>query len=247
MLIATERKLNRTRMLLLLDKLKNTPGTAMSIYLPYDSIRADTEKALSNIPGIDLSDLSQIVGIANKSATGAVLFWGDTCKYLVLPPFPNKEKPIVYSYEVETLRSLLLQDLMVALILVRLGSYAIGVFKGEKLLSSKVGTGNIHQRHRKGGSSARRFERHREKQIESFFERVCLRVRERLEPYLEQLDHVYYGGERNTINSFCRSCKYVEALENRTLKSVLNIREPKQASLEAAIIEVWSSKVIQWD
>ena len=83
--------------------------------------------------------------------------------------------------------------------------------------------------------------------MEFFFERVCIRVREKLEPYLEKLDYVYYGGERNTINSFSRQCRFMETLEERTLKMLLNVREPKQATLEAAIGDVWTSKVVQWD
>jgi len=247
MLIATERKLDRSRILMLLDKLESMSGTALTIYLPDNSLKADTEKALSNIPGIDQNVSIQIIEKVNKSTTGGVIFWSDTYKYLVLPPFPNKERTVLHGYEVEILHSLFLQDLMIALILVRLGSYAIGVFQGEKLLSSKVGTGHIHQRHRKGGSSAHRFERHREKQIEVFFQRVCVRVRERLEPHLPQLDYVYYGGERNTINSFRSCCGFTQSLNDRTVKNLLNVRDPRQATLEAAINEVWSSKVVQWD
>ncbi|MFC1845909.1 Vms1/Ankzf1 family peptidyl-tRNA hydrolase [Chloroflexota bacterium] len=247
MLIATERKLTRPRLLRLLDKLEKTPGTSMTIYLPHGSLMADVEKALSNMPDADGSLVLEIIERVNKSTTGAVLFWGDSYKYLVFPPFPNKERPVFYGYEVEILRSLLQHDFTIALILIRLGAYAIGVFQGGKLLSSKVGTGNIHQRHKKGGSSARRFERHREKQMEYFFERVCVRVREKLEPYLERLDYIYYGGERNTINSFCRRCSYMAALEDRTLKMLLNVREPRQATLEAAIEDVWTSKVVQWN
>ena len=40
--------------------------------------------------------------------------------------------------------------------------------------------------------------------------------------------------------------KYVVALEDRTLKVLLNVREPKQVTLEAAIKEAWSSRVVQW-
>jgi hypothetical protein len=35
-------------------------------------------------------------------------------------------------------------------------------------------------------------------------------------------------------------------LDNQTIALLLNIREPKQASLEAALAEAWSSKIIQW-
>jgi peptide subunit release factor 1 (eRF1) len=175
-----------------------------------------------------------------------VLFWGTENKYLVLPPFPIKEKLFAGGYDAEPLRSMLQQDLLLGLILVRLGAYAVGVFQGEKLVSSKVGTGLVHSRHSKGGSSARRFERHREKQIEYFFERVCGHVREHLEPHLQKIDYVIYGGERHTLLSFRKQCRFLQKFDDRTLSSVLYVREPRQAALEAAISQVWSSEVIRW-
>jgi peptide subunit release factor 1 (eRF1) len=180
------------------------------------------------------------------SNTGAALFWGEQERYLVLPPFPISEKLFSSGYDVEPLRSLLQRELMLALILVRLGDYAIGVFRGEKMLSSKVGTGHIHARHKKGGSSQRRFERGREKQVEDFFDRVCSRVRERLEPYKAQLDYVVYGGEHHTLLSFRKQCRFLQQVDDRTLEPVLNVRRPRQATLWGAIGAVWSSEVIRW-
>ena len=55
------------------------------------------------------------------------------------------------------------KEFILGLIIVRLGEYGVGVFQGENLLSSKVGTGLVHSRHRQGGSSSHRFERHRDK------------------------------------------------------------------------------------
>ena len=94
--------------------------------------------------------------------------------------------------------------------LVRLGSYAIGVCRGDKLVSSKVGTGLVHGRHRQGGSSAHRFERHRDKQIESFLIRVCGHVREQLEPYVKSMDYIVYGGARTTILMAQKYCPWLE-------------------------------------
>jgi peptide subunit release factor 1 (eRF1) len=190
--------------------------------------------------------LPDITEVIVRSKTGAVLLWGEQGKYLVLPPFPVKEKLFASGYDVEPLRSLLQQELRVALILLRLGAYAVGVFQGEKLVSSKVGTGLVHSRHRQGGSSAHRFERHREKQIEYFFDRVCGHVREHLEPNLQQLDYVICGGERHTLLSFHKQCEFLKKYDDRILESRLNVREPKQASLEAAISQVWSSEVVEW-
>ena len=44
-----------------------------------------------------------------------------------------------------------------------------------------------------------RFERHRDKQKETFFTRVCLHTREQLEHFAGRLDYVIYGGAPETI------------------------------------------------
>jgi peptide subunit release factor 1 (eRF1) len=235
-------------MLRLLNELEATEGPATSLYVPHDLPLPEVEKTLKAPLGLGaaevLPDIAEAVG---RSKTGTVILWGEQGKYLVLPPFPIKEKLFASGYDVEPLRALLQQDLTVALILLRLGAYAVGVFQGEKLMSSKVGTGLVHSRHKKGGSSAHRFERHREKQIEYFFTKVCGHVREHLEPHLQQLDYVIYGGERHTLLSFRKQCHFLQQLDERTLGTLLNVREPKQAALEAAITQVWSSEVIQWE
>jgi len=234
-------------MLGLLDELEAAKGQATSLYLPQKSLSLDNEKTLRSALGPDAEEtLPDIDKILTRSTTGAVIFWGEQGKYLVLPPFPVREKLFASGYDVEPLRSMLRQDLLLALVLVRLGEYAVGIFRGEERVSSKVGTGLVHSRHSKGGSSARRFERHRDKQIEYFFERVCGHVREHLEPHLGQIDHVIYGGERHTLLSFRKRCRFLEQFDDRTLSSLLNVREPRQATLEAAISQAWSSEVIQW-
>ena len=247
MLIPTRRLFTRQRMLRLLDEFAANEGTATSLYIPASLTLPEVEKTLKAPlgPGVEeaMSDIDEALA---HSKTGAVIFWGEKGKYLVLPPFPVKERLFSSGYDVEPLRSLLQQDLKVALILLRLDAYAIGVFQGETLLSSKVGTGLVHSRHRQGGSSAHRFERHREKQMESFFTRVCSHVRERLEPYLKQLDYVIYGGERHTLLTFRKQCEFVQQFDDRVLGTTLNVREPKQATLEAAISQAWSSEVVEW-
>jgi hypothetical protein len=45
----------------------------------------------------------------------------------------------------------------VGVLLVRLGGHAAGVFEGTDLVDSKVGRRNVHGRHKKGGSSQKRF------------------------------------------------------------------------------------------
>lgn len=232
-------------MLWLLGEVEAASGAAISIYLPPDLSTVEIKKTL--ITTLKTEEvLYEIAEKIARSSTGAVFFYGEQYSYLVLPPFPVTEKRISSGYEVDCLRSMLERDFTIALVLVRLGAYAVGVFQGEKLLFSKVGTGLVHARHKKGGSSQRRFERHREKQIESFFTRVCSHIQDKLEPYLQQLDYVYYGGEHTTVRSFRKQCRFLQMLDDRSLKALLNVREPKQRGLEAAIGEAWISRVIQW-
>jgi hypothetical protein len=238
--------LSRNKSLYLLDKLDSTSEHSISIYLPAKGAPADVEQVVRSLPE-NREVMPVVTKELEKSANGGVLFWGDNYKFLVVPPFPNLEKMIIYGYETTPLRNILEKELTIAVILIRLGSYAIGVFREEKLLASKVGTGLVHSKHSKGGSSANRYARHRQKQIEYFFTNVCSHSREKLEPYLKQIDLLFYGGESNTVRAFTRQCDFVSLLEQRAVDRLLNIREPKQKTLADSIAQIWSSKVIKFE
>ena len=227
-----------------LDVMAKAPGAAWSLYLPPESPTLELNTLLRH--ELEPQQLGDTITAISKSTTGAVLFWGDRHKYLVQPPFPLSTRYYATGYDVAPLRTLLSRDLTIAVILVRLGDYAIGVFHGEKWLSSKVGTGNIHQRHRQGGSSAHRFERHRDKQIEYFFTRICTHAQEHLTPVARQLDYLVYGGTKFTVLELRQQCHFLQTFDTRTLGYLLNVRQPRQATLEAAIGDVWSSKITEW-
>jgi peptide subunit release factor 1 (eRF1) len=238
-------KLPKVRLLLLLEELRANSIEIASLCVPPKSSKSGIEGMLESIMDMKTApeDLSKLIA---ESPTGAILFWGTQHRYLVMPPFPIGEQKLSKTCEIEPLNSLLHKEFLIGLVLVRLGVYGIGVFKGEQLLSSKVGTGLVHSRHRQGGSSAHRFERHREKQEETFFTRVCTYAREQLEPYARNLDYLVYGGTRETILDFRKQCHFLQQFDSRTLDLLLNIREPKQSGMTDAIQEAWSSRVIQW-
>jgi hypothetical protein len=228
----TRRFLNRAKMLAFLQKLsENNAGEARSLYLPPDEVE--------NVP-------PEIAGAAAKSPNGAVLFQSREVSYLVLPPFPITERTITSGFFTKPLLSLLTPDYRIALVLVRLGAYAIGISEGENLVSSHTGTGNIHGRHRQGGSSAHRFERHRDKQIEYFFTRVCGHIREHLEPPAKTLDYIVYGGAWTTLQLLQKQCPFLGKLKTPALPPLLDIPEPRRAVLEKAVARVWSSTVLEW-
>ena len=166
--------------------------------------------------------------------------------HLVLPPFPIDEEYMTSGYDVEPLRSLLSHDFLIALVLVRLGAYSIGICRGPELIDSKTGTGLVHARHKKGGSSQARFARHREKQIEQFLIRVCGHAREHVGPYARSLDYLVYGGARTTILLLRKRCPFLSQFDDRILRMLLDIPDPRMAVLEKAVSTVWSTDVIEW-
>ncbi|MCD6453585.1 MAG: hypothetical protein J7K77_04805 [Dehalococcoidales bacterium] len=154
---------------------------------------------------------------------------------------------MTHGYDTQPVCHQLQSNLRIALVLIRLGAYAIGISEGEKLITSKVGTGLIHSRHRQGGSSERRFARHRDKQIEAFFIRVCNHARQQLEPQAKTLDYIVYGGARTTISHFQKRCPFLHQFDRRQLKLLLTIPEPRQAILKTTLSHLWTTQVTQWD
>ena len=244
--VSRKKILNRTRIMTFLDELDSIPaGEAVTLYLPPHLPANERGKALKEIPS-PREVITEIGKISARSETGAVIFRSPERTLAVLPPFPITERKTSPFIETQLLRSIIEQDRRIALVLVRLGSYAVGVCEGEKLVSSKVGTGLVHGRHHKGGSSAHRFERHRDKQIEYFLTRVCERSRERIEPYVKSLDYVVYGGARTTIQLLRKQCTFIGRLETPALPPLYDIPEPRQPVLEDAVKRAWSSAVYEW-
>ena len=245
MLAAKRFRLNRLKMRHFLDELEANDDQAVSLFVPHGLTLTKVENLLEKVPATR-AVAPDIAELAAGSPTGAILFWGSSRKSLILPPFPITEKCIAPGCGVEPLRSLLNQNLSIAFILVRLGAYAIGICQGEKLIDSKTGTGLVHGRHKKGGSSAQRFQRRRENQAYHFLERVCGHARERLEPYTPSLDYLVYGGARTTILSLQKQCPFLRQFDDRTLPPLLNIPKPRRTTLEQAISDIWSSSVTEW-
>jgi hypothetical protein len=246
MLKAKKRVLTRAKTLDYLQELAGVPGGKTATFcLPPRLPPAETQGVckLGDIPP-DIHP--HFIKLAAASGTGCYVFWSATQKCLVLPSFPTAEKQVTRTLDLAQIRSQLEKDLVIAVVLVRLGAYAIGVFRGEKRLGSKVGTGLVHGRHRQGGSSAHRFERHRDKQIEYFMTRVCQHAREQIEPYVKSMDYIVYGGARTTITLLRKYCPLLGSLDTPELPPLLDIPEPRQAVLENAVKRVWSSTVYEW-
>jgi Actinobacteria/chloroflexi VLRF1 release factor len=124
------------------------------------------------------------------------------------------------------------RDRVVGVLLVRLGGHAAGVFSGRRLVDSKVGTRNVHGRHRAGGSSQRRFERRRAEQARVALEAsadVAARV---LLPHLSDLDAVVLGGDRRALAEVLEDPR-LRPLQRLAQDRVLDVPDPRLAVLKA--------------
>lgn len=245
MFVSRQFFLSRIKMLGFLNELEATTDIAGSLYIPSGLPSPEVENLLAKV--IDPQAVPpELAKLAAASKTGVVIFWSRLRTHLITPPFPIVTEYFTQDYFVEPLRSMLKRDFRIALILIRLGAYAIGLCEGESLIASKVGTGLIHGRHKKGGSSQQRFGRHREKQIEYFLNRVCGHIRGHLEPHASTVDFVVYGGARTTILLLRKQCPFLGQFDRHILPPLLDIPEPRQAVLEKAVGRIWASSVIEW-
>lgn len=178
------------------------------------------------------------------SETGAVLFWSLARSHLVLPPFPIDRAAEYPGWHAGPLQSLLDRPHRVLVLLLRLGGYAVGIFEGERLVSSKTGSPLVHGRHRKGGSSSGRFARRREEQARVLFDKVCQALREQVEGYEGRLESLVLGGDRLTLLAFEKRCPHLRPMAAIRLRRVLNVPDPRLAVLKETPRLIYSSQVI---
>ncbi|MBB5787075.1 acVLRF1 family peptidyl-tRNA hydrolase [Jiangella mangrovi] len=124
----------------------------------------------------------------------------------------------------------------IAVLLVRRGGYAAGVFAGTRLVASKVGSRHVQGRTAAGGQSQQRFARRREKQTREAFEAAADVAARVLLPHVAGLDAVVTGGDRAAVDHVLadRRLTALATLRDRTRNAPhLAVPDPKLAVLEA--------------
>jgi predicted RNA methylase len=162
---------------------------------------------------------------------------------VVRPPFG-----LLHEHEYDTVRlapllEALAEDHIVAAVLVRLGGYAVGVFEGERLVASKVGSRFVKNRHKKGGSSANRFRRRREEQARALIEEaaeVAVRV---LEPWRNRVEFVALGGDRAAIRDILAASPQLGWLAERQIPRFFDVPEPRKRELERLPYDLYSAEL----
>ena len=146
---------------------------------------------------------------------------------------------------VEPLLDALLVEPTVAVLLVRMGGYAVGVFEGEKLVASKVGTRFVKGRHKKGGSSANRFRRRREEQERELIDAAAEEAARVLGPWRERVEHVALGGDRTAVSRVLGARADLAWLQPLALERFFDVVDPRLRVLEALPYQLYAAKVVE--
>ncbi|MDP6073213.1 MAG: Vms1/Ankzf1 family peptidyl-tRNA hydrolase [SAR202 cluster bacterium] len=187
--------------------------------------------------------LMTILERVGGSETGVAIFASTNRSIAVAPPFPIDTDLVAEGANVAPLRHLLRSEPTVGVVLLRLGRYAVGVVRGDKLIASKTATRHVKNRHRAGGQSQRRFERSRERLIRELYDKTCEIVGDKFSPYRGSMDYVMLGGERHTLDGLIIRCRRLQDLKGKTLHRLLPVDSPNQKALEGIVREVWKSRV----
>jgi len=174
-------------------------------------------------------------GEARIEAAGEVI--------VVRPPFGLPHDGEYESVQLEPLLDALATDHVVAALLVRLGGYAVGVFEGERLMASKVGSRFVKGQHKKGGSSANRFRRRRDEQARALIEEaaeVAVRV---LEPWRTRAEFTALGGDRAAIDRVLGASPELGWLAEKALPRFFAVPDPRQVVLERLPYELYAAEM----
>jgi hypothetical protein len=156
--------------------------------------------------------------------------------------------PHAGEYEVVRLEPLfeaLAADHVVAALLVRLGGYAVGVFDGERLVASKVGSRFVKGRHKKGGSSAGRFRRRREEQARELIDEATEVAARVLEAWRDRVQFVALGGDRTAVDRVLATSPELGWLSDRALQRFFTVRDPRQAVLDRLPYELYAAELTE--
>jgi Actinobacteria/chloroflexi VLRF1 release factor len=162
----------------------------------------------------------------------------------VRPPFGLAHEGSYEMVELGPLVEALGEDHVVAAVLVRLGGFAVGVFEGERLVASKVGSRFVKGRHKKGGSSANRFRRRREEQARALIEAATDTALTVLEPWRDRIEFVALGGDRRAVDQVTADPRFAWLAE-RAVPRFFTTGEPRFRELERLPYELYAAETTE--
>ena len=175
-------------------------------------------------------------------AEGAVRIVAPAETITVRPPFGLAHAREYERVELAPLFEALDEDHLVAALLVRLGGYAVGVFEGEKLVASKVGSRFVKGKHKKGGSSQSRFRRRREEQARALIQEAGEVAASVLEPWRGRVEFVALGGDRKAVDEVLKAPQ-LAWLAEQALPRFFDVPEPRQRVLERLAYDLYAAEL----
>lgn len=145
------------------------------------------------------------------------------------PPLPDGDGDVVARLAAHALR-----ERTVAVVLCRRGGHAVGVFRGTRLVASKVGSRLVHGRSAAGGWSQHRFERRRQNQAHQAWEAAARDMVGVLEPWQGRLDAVVVGGDREALTALARDPRLAPLLARAEARRLDALPTPRLRVLRQA-------------
>jgi hypothetical protein len=126
-----------------------------------------------------------------------------------------------------------LAERRVGVLLVRLGGHAAGVFAGDRLVASKVGSRPVHGRSAAGGQSQQRFARRREGQVRVALAAAADVAAAVLVPAVSTLDAVVLGGDRRAVDPVLAD-RRLAPLRPLVVPARIDVPDPRLTVLQGA-------------
>ncbi len=216
-----------------IDTLKPSQGEGYTLYI-----------SPTQLPTLPPALLDAVTDLGSWP-TGAVVFGSAQRQLVVMPPFSVASREPLAGWDFGPLLSMLQQQRDIAVVLLRLGRYAVGVFRGSNLIASKTDTRYVKGRHKAGGTSQLRFQRIRENQARSLFDKTCEMTRQVLRPYQDSLQYLALGGERHTLLGLRERCPYLSRFDGSLIPRTLEARVPNLETLQKCGPRLYESLLVE--
>ena len=239
----TTKQIGKNGVLGLLGDLE-AEGCLASVYVSARTLASRDYEHLLPEAEVERLAVAEALEESGGGDTGAAVFVTSNRIVTIRPPIPLDTDIRTAGTHTDQLRSLLSSEPVIGVVLLRLGRYAVGVLKGEKLIATKTDSRYMKNRHRAGGQSQRRFERSRERLIRELYDKTCEITHSVFTPHLEEMEYLLLGGERGTLNGFVKRCPLIQReLNSKILTRRLAVDQPNQKALKGISREVWKSSV----
>jgi hypothetical protein len=123
---------------------------------------------------------------------------------------------------------------VIGVLLVRLGGYAAGVFDGDAVVASKVGSRQVHGRSSAGGWSQQRFARRREGQVKVALDAAVATAAAVLVPPASRLEAVVTGGDRQALRTVLADAR-LAVLRPLVTARILDVPDPRARVLRDSL------------